>query len=191
MIGKLLGQRGSRRPRVTPISRAIRCASPPSGSPRASPKTCCKSPGATPCGFPIFRSAIETRPLHRRRLAVPSPANTALRLRPLRTDALLALFSPSASRAAIRSPVAASSLSHSDLRVVGHEFRPFPGAADLDVERLLVGEFGVIGLHRGDDVIDRPPLEGVYGRGPCAVDVAKLGDRRSSCRGRARPRRGR
>ena len=61
------------------------------------------------------------------------------------------------------------------LRVVRHEFRPVPGAADLDVERLLVGEVGVVRLHGGDDGIDRPALEGVDGRGPCAVDVAKLG----------------
>ena len=34
----------------------------------------------------------------------------------------------------------------------------------------------MVRFHRRDDGIDRPALEGVDGRGPCAVDVTKLGN---------------
>ena len=43
-----LGSRPDRDHITLRTSRAIRCANPPSGSPRALPKTCCRAPGATP-----------------------------------------------------------------------------------------------------------------------------------------------
>ena len=58
--------------------------------------------------------------------------------------------------------------------VIGHELRPVARPADLDIQHLPVGEVGMGGLDRSDDVVDGASLERVHGRGPGAVDMAEL-----------------
>ena len=78
-----------------------------------------------------------------------------------------------ASSAAMRSPVAASSCCFSAARSsVTSSVRSRAG--DLDVEALLRCEMGVIRLHRLIHDVHGPALGRVHGRGPGAVDVAKL-----------------
>ena len=85
--------------------------------------------------FLYFHQALKTRPLRTWR----PPLHYLRRLvRLLRPDALdLARSERLQCRYTLPrrglEPLAQS------LRVVGHEFRPVPGAADLDVERLQVG----------------------------------------------------
>ena len=60
------------------------------------------------------------------------------------------------------------------LRVVGDELRPVTRPRDLHVERLGRSQARVVGLHRGDHVVDRAPLKSVHGRGPRVIEMAQL-----------------
>ena len=104
---------------------------------------------------------------------VRSPAIPASMPPAFPASGAFALSSPTASSAAIRSPVRAWSCSLSAaLSSVTSSARS--RAADLDVEHLPVGEVGMVGLDRCDHGIDRAPLERMHGRGPGAVDMAEL-----------------
>ena len=45
--------------------------------------------------------------------------------------------------------------------------------ADLDIERLLRGEMGMVCLHRSNNGIDRAPPKRMHGRGPGTIDMAE------------------
>ena len=59
------------------------------------------------------------------------------------------------------------------LRVVRHQFRPVPRAADLDVEALLRAQVRVARLHRRDHVVHRATLERVHRGRPGMVQMAQ------------------